>query len=105
MTDVPPKIWRLKAKNKYIPIDYGNNIDNGVFDYSHHGRAVFRPRVRWANRQQSDIILFDKKLDMAELVSNMSTGKIFYQSIKLGYMSWLSNTGIAFVNGEQNTQS
>ena len=44
----------------YIPIDYGNDIDNGVFNYSHHGRAVFRPaRVRWANRQLSEFILFD----------------------------------------------
>ena len=65
MIDVPPKIWRPKAQNRYIPIDYDNDIDDGVFDYSHHRRAVFRPSVRLANRLRSDIILFGKKLDMA----------------------------------------
>ena len=75
MIDLPPKTWRLKAHNRYIPIDYGNDIDDGVFEYSHHGRAIFRPSVQWANRPQSDIILFDKKLDMAELLANISVGK------------------------------
>ena len=72
--DVPPKIWRLKSQNRYITIDYGNDIDDVVFEYSHHGRAIFHPSVRWANSLQSDIILFDMKLDMAELLANISVG-------------------------------
>ena len=30
---VPPKVWRPKVQNKYIPPDYSNDIDKGVFDF------------------------------------------------------------------------
>ena len=30
---VLPKIWRLKVQNRYIPPDYANDIDKGVFGF------------------------------------------------------------------------
>ena len=47
---LPPKIWRSKPPNRYILIDYAKDADNGIFDYSHYGKTVFRPKKRWSER-------------------------------------------------------
>ena len=73
--DVPPKIWRPKPVNRYIPIDYGTDIDDGMFDYSHYGKTVFRPTIKWSGSQRTDIILFDKSADSKELYDNLNIGK------------------------------
>ena len=39
---LPTNVWRPKVKNKYIPLKYGNDIHNGVFDFIHCGNTVFR---------------------------------------------------------------
>ena len=45
MIDTPKKIWIHKVKNRYILLDYSDDIDNGFFDYTHYGKAVFKPKV------------------------------------------------------------
>ena len=40
--DVPPTVWRPKPQNRYIPLDYGTDIDNGVFDYARYVITVFQ---------------------------------------------------------------
>ena len=45
--DTPKNIWKNKVKNRYIPHDYSDDIDNGLFDYSYYGKAVFKPKVDW----------------------------------------------------------
>ena len=47
MVYTPKKIWRPKVKNLYIPIDYSDDIYNGFFDYTHYGKALFKPKVDW----------------------------------------------------------
>ena len=65
--ELPTKVWRPKVLNKYIPVDYSDDIDEGVFDYKHYGKTVFRPKMKWAERSRSDLILFNKMMDTAEL--------------------------------------
>ena len=45
--EVPPKVWRHKVVNKYIPPDYADNIHEGIFDFAQYGKAVYRPRITW----------------------------------------------------------
>ena len=41
---VPPKFWRPKMQNRYIPPDYVNGIDKEVFYFQQYGKAVYRPK-------------------------------------------------------------
>ena len=61
--------------NRYIPIDYSTDIDDGMFDYSHHGNTVFRPTIKWSESPRDDIIVFDKATDSQELYDNLKVGK------------------------------
>ena len=74
MIDVPPKIWRPKPENKYIPLDYATDVDEGVFDFAHHGNTVFRPRKRCADKERDNLITFDAENDMADLPENLKVG-------------------------------
>ena len=74
MIEVPPKVWRPKQENKYIPLDYATDVDEGCFDFAHHGNTVFRPRKRWADKERDDLIKFDEENDMAELLENLKVG-------------------------------
>jgi hypothetical protein len=40
---VPPKLWRPKPADHYIPMDYSNDIDESVFLFEQHGRAICHP--------------------------------------------------------------
>lgn len=44
-----------KPQNRYKPIAYNDDIDDGVFDFKHYGNNVYRPTVRWANRPRQDL--------------------------------------------------
>ena len=39
MIDTPKKIRRTKVKNRYIPLDYSDGINNSLFDYNHYGKS------------------------------------------------------------------
>ena len=36
MIDTPKKICRPKVKNQYIPLNYSDDMENGLFDYTHY---------------------------------------------------------------------
>ena len=40
--EVPPKFWRPKEVNKYVPLEYADDIEEGVFDFVHYGKTLFR---------------------------------------------------------------
>ena len=42
--EVPPKVWRPKVQNKYIPLDYTNDEDEGVIYFKQYGKAEYRPK-------------------------------------------------------------
>ena len=58
--EIPPKIYRLKVQNKYIPLDYGTKIDGGIFDYTHFGKSIFKPTIDWNNHKCTDIITYSE---------------------------------------------
>ena len=62
-----PKIWRPRPPNRYIPIDYADDVDDGIFDYSHYGNTVFCSKPQLSDCLRKDIILFDASTDMSEL--------------------------------------
>ena len=62
--------------NKYAPIDYSDDIDEGVFNYSHYGKTVFRPKLYWTDRPRHGLITFETKKDIAELDKGLRIGKM-----------------------------
>jgi hypothetical protein len=63
--DVPPKIWRPKPVDRYIPIDYSDDLDESVFLFERYGRALSCPPVPHLN-ERTDIHLWDSNRDQAE---------------------------------------
>ena len=53
------QIWRPKVKNQYIPLEYSDNIDNELFDYSHYGKSVFKSKVDWKSHTRNGIITYN----------------------------------------------
>ena len=59
MIDTPRKIWRTKVKNRCIPLEYSDEIGDGLFDYTHYGKAVFKPKVDWKSQTHNDVITYN----------------------------------------------
>ena len=55
--ETPKKIWIPKVKNRYIPFDCSDDIDDGFIDDNNNGKAVFKPNVDWKAHRQNDIII------------------------------------------------
>ena len=62
-------------KNKHIPMEYCNDIDDVMFDFNHYGKTVFRPAKKLANRPRSDLINFVEDIDIPELDKGLVIGK------------------------------
>ena len=97
---LPPKIWRLTPSSQYIPVEYADDIDEGIFDYSHHGKAVYQPKLKWEHRDRHDLITYNECTDKAELdkglvfgtdVPTVVRGKI--RSMVIKYWDCFCNTG------------
>ena len=54
-------------KNKYIPLVYGDDIYDGIFDLKHYGNIVFRPTKIWTDKSWSDLIVFNVNQGTSEL--------------------------------------
>ena len=44
MIEVPPKVWIHKVVNAYIPPDFADNINEGIFDLAQYGKSVYIPK-------------------------------------------------------------
>ena len=73
-------MWQPKSQNQYIPIEYATNIDDGVFDFAHHGYAVFNPEIKLSDKERGDLIIFEKNSDKKELLKNI---RLFVVSAQL----------------------
>lgn len=58
-----PKICRQKSSNKYIPLNYSNNIDVVVIDFYIIGQLFFS-QLKRNERHCTDLIVFDPISDM-----------------------------------------
>ena len=73
--EVPPKLWRPKQVNKYVPLEYADDIEEGVFDFVHYGKTVFRPNIQWKDRVRDDIIMYKKSAHEEEMTQGLKIGK------------------------------
>lgn len=81
LIDIPPKIWRPKVQSKYRLPEYTDDISEGIFDFTHYGKCVFKPKT-WDSGTRDDIIYFNEKEDTKELQDNIKIGKNVSQDIK-----------------------
>jgi hypothetical protein len=73
--DVPPKIWRPKPIDQYIPLDYSNDIDDNVFEFEQYGKAFCHPAEPFSiGRDAADIQHWDRDRDFAEFEKNFVIG-------------------------------
>ena len=57
---------------KYAPLEYSNDIDEGIFECPEHGHTVYRPQQPEVEvPPRDDIILFNKNADKAELEAGL----------------------------------
>jgi len=71
--ELPPKVWRPKQQNKYIPLDYGDDIHDGHFDFKEYGNTVFRPAEQiWNRGERVDIIKFEESKHAVKLNKGLS---------------------------------
>ena len=61
--------------NNYIPVDYADDVDNGVFDYSYFGPTVFCSTIIWVDCAQTDLIEFNPIIDKVETDTGLIIGK------------------------------
>ena len=59
VTEVPPKVCILKFQNRYIPPDYANDIDEGVFDFKQYWRILYRTKLKWEEGIRTNLIKFN----------------------------------------------
>ena len=69
--ELPPKIYRPKVQNKYIPLDYGTKIDGGIFDYTHFGKSMFKTTIDGTNHKRTEMITCSKEIDPDELEKSL----------------------------------
>ena len=63
MIDTPNKIRRPKVQNRYIPLDYSDDIYNGSFDYHYYGKSIFRTNFDRKAHTRNDIITYNHEED------------------------------------------
>jgi hypothetical protein len=71
--EAPPKIWRPKPIDRYIPMDYSNDIDDSVFEFQQFGNAISHPPEPFVN-VCTDIHLWDRERDLPEFAMNFVIG-------------------------------
>ena len=57
--ETPQKIWQPRVINKFKMPDYPD-IDDGVFDFKHYGKCVYKPSLNWDPGKRDDIISYMK---------------------------------------------
>ena len=71
--EVPPKIWRPKPIDRYIPMDYSNDIDESVFEFEQFGRTICHPPEPFIN-VRTDVHQWERSRDQPEFDKNFVIG-------------------------------
>ena len=90
--------------NKYVQLDYSDDIDEGIFDYAVYSNAVFRPSISWSSRDCNDIMTYDHSKYNKELSKCLKIGKRVNLNNTRAIKSLVSNTSIASVMPAQKKQ-
>jgi hypothetical protein len=73
MIDVPSKIWRAKPENKYVLLDYSDNIDDDILVFTKYGNSVRRKPVALVSTR-TDIHFWDADCDNLEFRKHFRLG-------------------------------
>jgi hypothetical protein len=71
--DVPSKIWRPKPATKYVPLDYGDDIDDDLLVCTQYGRTVRRTPATFSSAR-TDIHAWDSIRDTPEFTKDFRIG-------------------------------
>ena len=71
---VPAKIWRPKPKDRYVQLDYGNEIDADLFLFPTFGQAIKHKPDYEYTLDRDDIHLWDQDRDNAEFTADLHIG-------------------------------
>ena len=100
----PPKVLRPKIQNIYIPPDQENNIDEALFDFQQHGKAVYRPNQTWEEGHHTDLTTFNDGGHNEELYKHIKFKSRVIPVIKEQlYLQW-TNIGVVLIKKVQNAQ-
>ena len=70
---MPSKIWRPKPENRYVPLDYGDDIDDDLLVFTQYGKSVRRTPLVFENTC-TDIHKWDATRDTPELRKHLRIG-------------------------------
>jgi hypothetical protein len=70
MIDVPSKIWRPKPANRYVPLDYGDNIDDDLLVFTQCGNSVRRVPAAFESAC-TDVHFWDSARDTPEFTKHI----------------------------------
>ena len=87
MIDNLNKIWRPEVQNRYIPLDYSDEIVSGLFDYTHYGKSVFKPKVDCKAHTRNDIITYNQVDDWINLTQGLKIGDTEYSELRARLIS------------------
>jgi hypothetical protein len=73
MIDVPSKIWRPKPANRYVPLDYGDDIDDDLLVFTQYGNSVRRLPAAFESAR-TDIRFWDAARDSPEFKKHIRIG-------------------------------
>jgi hypothetical protein len=68
---LPPKVWQPKPPLRYIPFDYGNEIDNDFFIFKWYGKALAFDPASHPPPDRTDIHLWNAERDQTEFDKNI----------------------------------
>jgi hypothetical protein len=74
MIDVPSKIWRPKLEKRYVPLDYGDDLDDELLIFTQYGKSVRRNPVVFESTR-TDVHLWDSGRDLAEFKKGFRLGQ------------------------------
>lgn len=86
MIEVPPKIRRPKSQNQYIPLDYGDEIHDGRFNFEYKGKAVWQLTTSTGKiciPARDDLIIYDPILHSTELMKGLGINDNVSDAVKL----------------------
>jgi hypothetical protein len=73
LIDVPSKIWRPKPENRYVPLDYGDDIDDDLLIFRQYGKSIMHVPTAVASTR-TDVHFWDRTRDTPEFEKNIRIG-------------------------------
>ena len=97
------KTWIPNQENKYRVPDYGNDINDEIFDYKVYWKQLFKPNLYCKPRNRYVAIVFGKNLYLEGIIKGMRVGSTVDQSNKDKIISIIKNFWHYLKKGVKNT--